>query len=438
MLFASFLFLLFVFAFSGGTGRAFAAESSVIESVEITFKDLYGEQEEILTPDITTKTKGAFLSDVTFQKDVGKWVPGKRVRVKVQLSADEGRHFSTKINHSTCKVTGAVFDGYQTDREDHFTVWAYYTPVSVLGDTEKAGWNAARTKAIWTKVPHAPGYRVELYADDKKIKSFNNVRTSFLDLAEFVGDTSKIYYYEVKAIPLTSDEKKYLKEGNFVLSVTEEFPDSEEDEGGDEDGDETESEVAPRGTGSSTAYDTWRYVEREWYYIDSNGQPVVGWLYKDGNWYYMDRNGAMCTGWWDTGLDGRWCFFAGNGVLQMNTWIQSTPGSWYHVDVNGYMQTGWYRDSNGFWYWLDPVTGRMQIGWILLDGSWYYFNDRGEMHTGWLLFNKKWYYLAEDGKMLFDTTVGEYQFGSDGALVNSERLTEGLYYGIDPKYAGIE
>ena len=36
-------------------------------------------------------------------------------------------------------------------------------------------------------------------------------------------DVDKTYYYEVKAIPITADQKKYLKEGEFVTSTEQEL-----------------------------------------------------------------------------------------------------------------------------------------------------------------------------------------------------------------------
>lgn len=65
------------------------------------------------------------------------------------------------------------------------------------------------------------------------------------------------------------------------------------------------------------------------YYLDKDGNTVVGWLYVDNNWYYFGDNGERKTGW-----------------LNLN-------GSWYYLNKSGVMQTGWLQDTNGTWYFLD-------------------------------------------------------------------------------------
>ena len=43
-------------------------------------------------------------------------------------------------------------------------------------------------------------------------------------------DPDKIYYYQVKAVPVTAEQKKYLKEGEFVTSQEQDIDDSAEEE----------------------------------------------------------------------------------------------------------------------------------------------------------------------------------------------------------------
>ena len=56
--------------------------------------------------------------------------------------------------------------------------------------------------------------------------------------------------------------------------------------------------------------------------------------------------------------------------------------------------------------------------------SWYYFDEQGYMATGWRLINGKWYYMYEKtekqyvkGSMAYNTNIGEYKVGSDGAWI---------------------
>ena len=221
---------------------------------------------------------------------------------------------------------------------------------------------------------YAPGYTVTLYGDNKVVKRMT-VESNSANLAEFMEDMDKTYYYEVKAVPITADEKKYLKEGQYVSSTSQEFDwdDYEEeeirtqrpDDGGEFKGD---SYIMPDG---SRASNTWKKVSGKWVCIICSPIRVKGWVQTGGRWYYMDQNGAMCTG-----------------------WVSPDSHTWYYLNENGEMQTGWVQPS---------------------PGSWYYLREDGLMKTGWLLDGERWYYLREDGTMAVDTTVDGWQIGADGA-----------------------
>ena len=110
---------------------------------------------------------------------------------------------------------------------------------------------------------YAPGYTLTLYGDNKVVKRIT-VESNSVNLADYMTDMDKTYYYEVKAVPVTSDEKKYLKEGQYVTSTDQEFDweDYEKEEkrsqgpgdGGSFKGD---NYVMPDG---SKAADTWKLV----------------------------------------------------------------------------------------------------------------------------------------------------------------------------------
>lgn len=340
---------------------AYGAQSSVIESVNVTFKTVYGEPEEIPEPEITVSGKSCFLGDVQYRTDYDNWKPGRKVRVEVTVAAEDGKYFPATLNRSKCKVTGADFVSAKALDDSSLQVKADYRPVTVLGDTQKAGWSGtAKKKAVWKSVEYAPGYTLTLYGDNKVVKRMT-VESNSVNLADYMTDMDKTYYYEVKAVPVTSDEKKYLKEGQYVTSTDQEFDweDYEKEEkrsqgpgdGGSFKGD---NYVMPDG---SKAVDTWKLVSGKWYYFDGSGNRVKGWLHTGDRWYYMDQNGAMCMGWISPG-DGFWYYLGENGDM-LTGWIQPNPGTWYYLGTDGRMQTGWMND-NGTWYYLDS-TGSMAV-----------------------------------------------------------------------------
>lgn len=340
---------------------AHGAQSSVIESVNVTFKTVYGEPEEIPVPEITVSGKSCFLEDVQYRTDYDNWKPGRKVRVEVTVAAEDGKYFPATLNRSKCKVTGADFVSARSLDDSSLQVKADYRPVTVLGDTQKAGWSStSKKKAVWKSVEYAPGYTLTLYGDNKVVKRMT-VESNSVNLADYMTDMDKTYYYEVKAVPVTSDEKKYLKEGQYVTSTDQEFDwedyekeEKRSQEPGDGGSFKGDNYVMPDG---SKAVDTWKMVSGKWYYFDGSGNRVKDWLYTGGRWYYMDQNGAMCTGWISPG-DGFWYYLGENGDM-LTGWIQPIPGTWYYLGTDGRMQTGWLND-NGTWYYLDS-SGSMAV-----------------------------------------------------------------------------
>lgn len=399
---------------AGMAVSGYGAESSVIESLSVTFKTTYGEPEEIPDPEISISGGGCTLGDIQFRTDYDRWKPGKKVRVELTVHADEGKIFPASISRSKCKVKGAEFVSAKALDNDTLQVKVDYRPVTVLGNTAEAGWSSSRRRAVWKPVDYAPGYSLVLYGNDKAVKRMTVTGANSVNLTEFMDDVDKTYYYEVKAIPVTSDEKKYLKEGEFVTSTDQEFDaddleswnNSSSSGSGGPGGSSSGSSAGPGGgPGDGGAIrgnnyilpdgrkdtSTWKKVSNRWYYFDQNGTMTKGWQNINGFWYYMNDNGEMQTG-----------------------WVNPSGDSWYYMNENGGMSTGWIQPHPGEWYYLDG-SGNMQRGWVLLDGKWYYLDGSGRMQRGWVQVSGKRYYLNSDGSMASNTTVDGRRLGADGA-----------------------
>ncbi|MFS0862265.1 S8 family serine peptidase [Fredinandcohnia sp. 179-A 10B2 NHS] len=129
---------------------------------------------------------------------------------------------------------------------------------------------------------------------------------------------------------------------------------------------------------------------------DVDPEPVVknGWEFENGKWFYY-TNDVKKTGWlWDSSYKS-WFFFNKDGSMATG-WVLD-GGKWYHLKSNGKMTTGWYYDTSY--------------------KSWYFLNNSGVMATGWVYTGGKWYYLYSNGKMAYNTTIGGYKLGSDGAWI---------------------
>lgn len=127
------------------------------------------------------------------------------------------------------------------------------------------------------------------------------------------------------------------------------------------------------------------------YYFNSSGIMTTGWVLLNNNWYYFNNDGTMKTGW-----------------LYVNN-------SWYYLQDNGIMKTGWLLLGNT-WYYLEG-SGAMKTGLVTVNGYKYYLNIYGAMETGWILINGKWYYFYSGGDMAYNTTIGGYKLGKDGAML---------------------
>jgi len=84
-------------------------------------------------------------------------------------------------------------------------------------------------------------------------------------------------------------------------------------------------------------------------------------------------------------------------TIKSNQWVL-VNGRWQYNDSWGRaLKSQWYFDRNY--------------------GKWYYLGMDGNMQTGWILDGGKYYYLYSDGSMAYNTTIGGYRVGSDGAWV---------------------
>lgn len=322
--------------------KAYAADSIVIRSLNLTFKSQYGD-EEILMPEISTTTSGVSIQDVLWKRDISKWKAASNERVSVILTSDS-MVFAESYNRSECKITGAKFVSAKSLDNHTLEVKVDYVPVVKLGRTSKAGWSdSKKTKAVWNKVEFATGYQVALYADDK-LKKRISVSSNVADLSEYM-DKDAIYYYEVRAIGFTAEDRKFIKEGDYVTS---------EDVVMEYDGDTTgawkgntykqEDGGVPR--------NSWKQILNDWYYFDGNGIRQTGWLQSGQRWYYLSlSDGKLLTGWQK--INEKWYYLNPQGGEMMTGWVETQPGVWYYFYSDGSMAS----NTNIGDYWVD-ASGR--------------------------------------------------------------------------------
>lgn len=223
-------------------------------------------------------------------------------------------------------------------------------------------------------------------------------------------------------------------------------------------------------SGSGTFYtNCWKLVNRQWYYLDSDGfmltglqkingelfffnssgEMQVGWVWSNNSWYYMRHWGAAATNWYK--VNGKWYLFDSNG--KMLTGLQHVYGATYFMNSNGEMHTGWLYD-NGAWYYFSP-DGSRRTGWHKEGDTWYYldinnngamaandwrnipgsglyyFTSSGAMKTGWIWQNEKWMYLRKTGAAATGWEYindNWYYFNSNGIMLTGLQDINGQIY----------
>lgn len=315
---------------------------------------------------------------------------GAEPKIKVYLHAREGYYFDKSVNTKKVIVNGAKVSGVKK-RDDDETLEVTITLNKVSGELEEpevAEWvGYPLGKATWTKVTGANAYELKLYLNNQVVYSVEKCVGTTFDFFPYMT-TSGTYQFRVRAVPVSTEESKYLIPGEWVYSDSMDIA-----------SDETSSARFNDGTGTknnSPANTGWKEDKDGWYYRLSDGSYYKNsWQAIGGKWYYFGYDGYMLTGW------------------------QQIAGSTYYLTGNGDMQTGWLEYGKE-WYFLNPSNGAMQTGWNESNGKWYYMNPAdGKMLTGWQYVNGKWYYLdAKDrGAMAVNRQIGGYRVDQNGVWV---------------------
>lgn len=327
--------ILFCAVMTLGTGLTASALGSVKIRLDQGSKSSW--TEEIRIPAVTVNYSE---ESPKWSKPIEEWEPGKKVTGTLRLPG--------AYSETDCTVYGGRLVSVKTE-EGETVIKVSYTPGAKLGQTEEAGWgDAARTKAVWKKVPFASRYQVMLYKQDGTwVKSLTTSSVS-IDLLPYMEGKER-HYYTVKAILMDSSEEDYLAEGDPVTSGNSILQDQDDRFGTWE---EYNNRKKYRMSDGSWVTGKWQMIRGEWYCFNEEGYASVGWQYSDGKWYYLGEDGHMLTGWQQ--INGKWYYLKADGSMAIG-WLQMQPGEWYYFYGDGSMASdtkvdGIYRiNSSGLW-----------------------------------------------------------------------------------------
>lgn len=186
--------------------------------------------------------------------------------------------------------------------------------------------------------------------------------------------------------------------------------------------------------------DSWKQINGKWYWFNASGQMASYGTYTVGDKQQVFApSGQWVSGWtWDSnttkyGTSYGWYYANSDGTPydydttdgQLGGWLQS--GSyWYYIESNGLLVTDASRTINGTTYYFND-RGQMVTGWYQYGNTvsdWVYCNADGSVYDGWLAYNGSWYYI-NNGYMKssdWEYTTAEnsdvrYYLGKDGRMV---------------------
>ena len=185
-----------------------------------------------------------------------------------------------------------------------------------------------------------------LYRDDYYLRTIDATGTS-KDLSEYMGREGN-YYYEIRAVGKTTNDAKYRKSSEYIVSSDRYLDDLGDTEGRWKNYADGKKYVDENG---QIVTSQWYRILGTWYYFDENGYMVTGWRMVNNKWYYLGNDGKMVIGWKQVG--GVWYYMDADGAMATG-WRQTAPGQWYYLNANGAMAAstvidGYTLDASGLW-----------------------------------------------------------------------------------------
>ncbi len=212
----------------------------------------------------------------------------------------------------------------------------------------------------------------------------------------------------------------------------------------DENGIQVKGNFAPDGhyyDKDSGAMLTKRYVEvaGNWYYVDGNGNKLIGAQTVDSVKVYFDENGVQVKGAFAPAKESifspdRHYYDKDSGALVTNRYVE-VDGNWYYVDENGRMLTG-YHTIDGVEVYFSEYDGHQAKGEFSGNGDTgdFYDWDSGARITGKEGTPKfiktrsgHWYYLNEKGNQVTSIQI------IDGNIYYFGLPTKKYYYGMQSR-----
>ena len=364
---------------------------------------------------VTLSTENCMIEDYSLSGSGSRFLGvGDKVKVKLLIVPTDPEYyrFNGTYSSSSIKVSGGTFVSCSVKNGE---LSLTFTLPPITGNLEApydASWKNASAssgtsagpgsssssgngkisvknigKAVWTAPENTSGYYdVSLYRGSSLVHKFTDIKGKTVDCYPYMTKKGT-YYFKVRTVPHTEENKKYAKPSEWVES--DEF-----------------------------------YLEAE-YVSDGTGQEVgstqtVGWVKAGDIWYYRYPDGNLKKNGWEK-ISGKWYLFDKDG--KMLTGKQTIQSGTYYMAPSGEMLTGWQKVEN-VWYFFNNQEGAdtegmmYQNAWLTEpDGKTYYLNDKGIMTTGWAKIGEFWYHFDQSGLLSRNTVIDTFRVNEEGIWV---------------------
>lgn len=396
-------------------------DTSVIKSVSIKVESGDLEAGDRL-PEITIGTEagggggGVYIYETTDKYDISdaEWVTsdskdmtiGEEPKMKIWISPGSDSttdyYFRGTYGSSNVSVSGGSYVSASKDGDD-LAVTIRIKPIKgTYGDPEDAYWSdSGLGKARWEKSEgnSSGAFDVVLYRGSTQVKRLDAYKGTSYNFYPYMTREGS-YYFKVRTVPYTEEEKKYGKSSEWVES--EEMYISEDHVSDGKGQDNSGSGGPSGGTPGNTAQVGWVQSGNNWFFRYPDGAyHKNGWLNLQDTWYLFDANGYMLTGW----------------QMKDNLWYYLKP---YAGGPQGSLATGWNYINNK-WYFLNTGMftnlpgGAMVTGWLTVNGKQYYLDASGAMAEGWVKIGEDYYYFYPgSGEKAYNTTIDVFVLDADG------------------------
>lgn len=129
----------------------------------------------------------------------------------------------------------------------------------------------------------------------------------------------------------------------------------------------------------------WYKEQDKWYYYENGKMSHGKWIKDDGNYYYLKTDGSMAFS--------EFVKSSGYNTNKKLYWI-GTDGTWDNKEYR------WMNNEDGWWITQIGGTWYPTNEWYKIDGSWYYFDNKGYMVTGTKTINGRIYSFNSNGELV--------------------------------------